>query len=47
VIIAVVERYAGPLTNMLQASSQEGASGVYTHSLTAAYIYHLPLIFKD
>jgi uncharacterized repeat protein (TIGR01451 family) len=47
VVVTVAEGYAGPLTNVLHVSSREGASGVYTHSLTAAYVYYLPLIFKE
>lgn len=46
VAVVVEEGYVGPLTNVVQATSVEGASGVYTQSLVVGRVYYLPAIFK-
>lgn len=38
--------YVGPLANVVQATSVEGSSGMYTQSLVVGRVYYLPVIFK-
>jgi hypothetical protein len=44
--VTVEAGYVGSLANVVQATSVEGASGVYTQSLMVGQIYYLPVIFK-
>jgi len=50
VAITVESDYAGPLTNVVYVASEEGAKGVYTHTVTVAeshvFVY-LPLVIKS
>jgi uncharacterized repeat protein (TIGR01451 family) len=51
VVVTVEAGYVGLLTNVIRASAEEGATGVYTHTLTVVsaesefYLY-LPLVLK-
>ncbi len=47
VVITVEEGYVGPLVNAIQVSSEEGARGIYTHTLNMGRGYYLPVIFKE
>jgi uncharacterized repeat protein (TIGR01451 family) len=47
VVVTVEEDYTGVLTNVVEATTDKGASGVYVETSEAGYRVHLPLILRD
>ncbi len=50
VVVTVAAGYAGPLTNVLQVSTEEGAAGVYTNTVTVtrlSFHIYLPLVLRE
>jgi hypothetical protein len=50
VTVTVEQGYTGPLTNVVQAPSEEGAVGEYTHVVMVigpAYHIYLPLVMRN
>jgi uncharacterized repeat protein (TIGR01451 family) len=47
VVVTVEMDYSGPLINVVQVTTEEGAMGVYTKTVTAGYEIYLPLIMRQ
>ncbi len=50
VVVTAAEGYSGTLINVLQVTTQEGATGIYTetcHAITVKYLVYLPLVARD
>ncbi len=49
VVVTVETDYAGPLTNVVQVTTDEGATGVYTETATAfePHFIYLPLVLRN
>ena len=47
VVVTVEEDYTGVLTNVVEATTDKGVSGVYVETSEAGYRVHLPLILRD
>lgn len=45
--VTVEMGYAGPLTNVVEAASVEGAVAAYTETVTVAHRTHLPLVLRE
>ena len=48
VVVTVALDYAGPLTNVVQVTTDEGATGVYTQTSTVGFKYvYLPVVVRN
>jgi uncharacterized repeat protein (TIGR01451 family) len=47
VVVTVELDYTGPLVNVVQVTTEEGATGVYTETVTSGYEIYLPLIMRQ
>jgi parallel beta-helix repeat protein len=47
VVVTVEMGYTGPLINVVQVTTEEGATGVYTETVTSGYKIYLPLIMRQ
>jgi uncharacterized repeat protein (TIGR01451 family) len=47
VVVTVEMDYTGPLINVVQVTTEEGAMGVYTETLSTGYEIYLPLIMRQ
>jgi hypothetical protein len=47
VVVTVEVGYIGPLTNLVQVTTEEGATGVYTETSASGYEICLPLIMRQ
>jgi uncharacterized repeat protein (TIGR01451 family) len=45
-IVTVETGYAGPLVNVVEVTTEEGATGAYTETSTSGYVIYLPIILK-
>jgi uncharacterized repeat protein (TIGR01451 family) len=46
-LVTVEVGYLGPLTNILQVTTEEGATGAYTHTVLSMKGIYLPLILRN
>ena len=46
IAVTVEAGYAGSLTNVVQATTPEGVSAVYTETSTVAHSIYLPLVLR-
>ncbi len=47
VVVTLEPDYAGPLTNVVQVTTEEGIRGVYTQTSTVGRLIYLPLVRRD
>jgi uncharacterized repeat protein (TIGR01451 family) len=47
VVVTVELDYTGPLINVVQVTTEEGATGVYTETVTSGYQIYLPLLMRQ